>query len=179
LEASYESGFSSDGAVAGDGDCFGPSGECREPAPGRSAGNWRLCRFPDDGGTLNHWAAGGSIRYFFTRRLAIEPEFLFLRESRADQDFHFIPNLVFEFFKNPGNVQPYLIGGVGLQRHRELTGTGFYSSNSAIFGGGLGAKIFVSDRWYVAPEFRIGWEPFFRITGSVGYIISGGKRKRF
>jgi hypothetical protein len=134
--------------------------------------------FLDDGGTLNHWA-GGSIRYFFTRRLAIEPEFLFLRESRADQDFHFIPNLVFEFFKNPGNVQPYLIGGVGLQRHRELTGTGFYSSNSAIFGGGLGAKIFVSDRWYVAPEFRIGWEPFFRITGSIGYIISGGKRKRF
>jgi hypothetical protein len=39
------------------------------------------------------------------------------------------------------------------------------------FTGGGGVRFNVNDRWYVAPEARIGWEPHIRITGTVGYRL--------
>lgn len=120
---------------------------------------------------LHHLVIGGSARFYVTNRLAVEPEFLFMYRSSRDIDFQVIPNVVFEFTKRESRFQPYTIGGVGLQRHRELTGTGYYWSNSWTASGGLGTKIFLSDRLYVAPEFRLGLEPIVRITGSVGYVF--------
>ena len=124
-----------------------------------------------DEGPLHHLVTGGSARFFVTNRLAVEPEFLFMYRSSQDLDFHFIPNVVFEFTKRESRFQPYAIGGVGLQRHRELTGTGYYWSNSWTGSAGIGTKIFLSDRLYVAPEFRLGLEPIVRITASVGYVF--------
>jgi hypothetical protein len=124
-----------------------------------------------DEGPLHHLVTGGSARFFVTNRIAVEPEFLFMYRSSQDLDFHFIPNVVFEFTKRGSRFQPYAIGGVGLQRHRELTGTGYYWSNSWTASGGIGTKIFLSDRLYVAPEFRLGLEPIVRITASVGYVF--------
>ena len=124
-----------------------------------------------DDGPLHHLVTGGSARFYVTNRLAVEPEFLFMYRSSQDLDFHFIPNVVFEFTKRESRFQPYAIGGVGLQRHRELTGTGYYWSNSWTGSAGIGTKIFLSDRLYVAPEFRLGLEPIVRITASVGYVF--------
>jgi hypothetical protein len=124
-----------------------------------------------DEGPLHHLVTGGSARFYVTNRLAIEPEFLFMYRSRQDLDFQVIPNVVFDFTKRESRFQPYAIGGVGLQRHRELTGTGYYWSNSWTGSAGIGTKIFLSDRLYVAPEFRLGLEPIVRITGSVGYVF--------
>ena len=106
---------------------------------------------------LHHLVTGGSARFYVTKRLAVEPEFLFMYRSSRDIDFQFIPNVVFDFTKRESRFQPYAIGGVGLQRHRELTGTGYYWSNSWTGSAGIGTKIFLSDRLYVAPEFRWGW----------------------
>ena len=124
-----------------------------------------------DENPLHHLVTGGSARFFVTNRLAVEPEFLFMYRSRQDIDFQVIPNVVFEFTKRESRFQPYAIGGVGLQRHRELTGTGYYWSNSWTGSAGIGTKIFLSNRLYVAPEFRLGLEPIVRITASVGYVF--------
>jgi len=124
-----------------------------------------------DEGPLHHLVTGGSARFFVTNRIAVEPEFLFMYRSSRDMDFQVIPNVVFEFTKRESRFQPYAIGGVGFQRHRELTGTGYYWSNSWTGSGGIGTKIFLSDRLYVAPEFRLGLEPIVRITASVGYVF--------
>jgi hypothetical protein len=91
--------------------------------------------------------------------------------SRQDIDLHFMPNVVFDFTRRELRFQPYAIGGVGLERHRELTGIGYYWSNSWTASAGIGAKIFLTDRLYVAPEFRLGLEPIVRITGSIGYVF--------
>jgi len=120
---------------------------------------------------LHHLVTGGSARFFVTNRIAVEPEFLLMYRSSRDIDFQVIPNVVFEFTKRESRFQPYAIGGVGLQRHRELTGTGYYWSNSWTASGGIGTKIFLSDRLYVAPEFRLGLEPIVRITASIGYVF--------
>lgn len=120
---------------------------------------------------LHHLVTGGSARFYVTNRLAVEPEFLFMYRSRQDIDFQVIPNMVFEFTKRESRIQPYAIGGVGLQRHRELTGTGYYWSNNWTGSAGIGTKVFLSDRLYVAPEFRLGLEPIVRITASVGYVF--------
>ena len=77
-----------------------------------------------DEGPLHHLVTGGSARFYVTNRVAIEPEFLFMYRSRQDIDLHFIPNVVFDFTKRESRFQPYAIGGVGLERHRELTGIG-------------------------------------------------------
>ena len=124
-----------------------------------------------DEGPLHHLVTGGSARFYVTNRVAVEPEFLFMYRSRQDIDFQVIPNVVFEFTKRESRFQPYAIGGMGLQRHRELTGIGYYWSNSWTGSAGIGTKIFLSDRLFVAPEFRLGLEPIVRITGSIGYVF--------
>jgi hypothetical protein len=91
--------------------------------------------------------------------------------SHQDMDFQLIPNVVFEFTKRESRFQPYAIGGVGLQRHRELTGTGYYWSSGWTASNGIGTNLFLSDRLYLAPEFRLGLEPIVRITASVGYLF--------
>src|SRR5262245_1900138 len=124
-----------------------------------------------DENPLHHLVTGGSARFYVTNRVAIEPEFLFMYRSSRDIDLQFIPNVVFDFTKRDSRFQPYAIGGAGFQRHRELTGTGYYWSNSWTASAGIGAKIFLNDRLYVAPEFRLGLEPIVRVTGSIGYVF--------
>lgn len=120
---------------------------------------------------LHHLVTGGSARFYLTNRFSVEPEFLFMYRSRQDIDFQIIPNVVFDFTKRASRVQPYAIGGIGLQRHRELTGTGYYWSNCWTVSAGIGTKIFLNDRLYLAPEFRLGSQPFVRTTVSVGYVF--------
>src|SRR5262245_19804624 len=124
-----------------------------------------------DEAPLHHLVTGGSARFYVTSRVAIEPEFLFMYRSSRDIDFQVIPNVVFELTRRESRFQPYVIGGVGIERHRELTGIGYYWSTSGTGSAGIGAKIFLNNRLYVAPEFRLGLEPIVRITGSIGYVF--------
>ncbi len=122
-----------------------------------------------DEGPLHHFVAGGSVRLYLTRRFGFEPELVYMYRSSADKDWVFVPNLTWDF-RDPGRrVVPYLIGGPGILHHREGTGGGPFSSNTGTLGIGLGAKIFLLEHLFVSPEFRLGWEPIYRITGSIGY----------
>jgi hypothetical protein len=36
---------------------------------------------------------------------------------------------------------------------------------------GAGAKIFLTNRLFVAPEARFGWEPIVRLGGRIGWVF--------
>jgi len=66
-----------------------------------------LAAFLDE--SLQHTlVAGGSFRYYLNRRLSLGPEFLYMRNSKADQDFEIAPTLAFDLTRPGTRVSPYL-----------------------------------------------------------------------
>src|SRR5262245_25112866 len=121
-----------------------------------------------DEGTVDHLHLGASFRYFLTRRLGVEPEFQYLYNSAQDTDLVLLGNFAYDFRTPGARVVPYAIGGPGVFWHR-FRGFGPSFTSSEVFAsGGAGVKIFLSERWFVAPEFRVGWEPHVRFTVSIG-----------
>jgi len=116
----------------------------------------------------SHKMIGGSLRLPLTRRLGLEPEVLYLRQSDLDDDVILAPNLTFDLTTRKRAI-PYLIGGPGWLRHRGgFPGRRFTTSEWTV-SGGLGLRLFLADHLFLAPEARIGWEPLFRVTFSIGY----------
>jgi hypothetical protein len=79
---------------------------------------------------------------------------------------------------------PYLAAGGGYMRQKTLVGTGpgstalaTFTSTEATASGGIGARIALGSHVFVAPEFRLGWEPETRIAVTIG-IRPGGRPKR-
>ena len=122
-----------------------------------------------------HVVAGGSVRFYLTRRLSVGPELLYMRRSRDDQDYLFVPSVAYDLTDPRKRAVPSLIGGVGAyQRRGRFTSPPTWSADA-----GAGVKIFLNDRLFVAPEARIGsvgYEATARATVSVGYVISGRRR---
>ena len=136
--------------------------------------------FGDD---IDHKVVGGAVRAYVTKRLSIEPEYLYLRHSENDQDQHFQPNVAFDFIKDStGRLVVYGIGGVGVLHHKgRFVDNDFVTGASRVFDtsfttwtatAGVGAKIFVTKRLFVSPELRIGREPTVRATINVGYVFA-------
>jgi hypothetical protein len=138
-----------------------------EIAGGAGGAGW--AGFADDG-WLHHVTATAQARLRLAGGLKLAPEFSYMYRSAADRDLVFVPNLIYEFRRGAKYI-PYLIGGVGILRHYEKHPYWSWASNGKTFGFGFGTKIFVSQRFYVVPEVRFGWEPFLRIGGSIGYMI--------
>lgn len=128
-----------------------------------------------------HFVVGAATRIHISRRWSIEPEFNFMRRSADDHDYVFQPNLVYEFHPRGTRAVPYLIGGVGVIRHKgvfrdtdfvtgaPITFDTSYTTWSASAGGGI--KVFVSKHLFIAPEARLGREPTARATVSIGYVF--------
>lgn len=137
-----------------------------------------------------HVVAGGSVRFYLTRRFSVEPELLYMRNGKEDQDYLFTPNVAFDLSDPTKRVVPYVAGGVGVFHHRgRFLGNDFNTGQPRVFDtssttwaatGGGGVKIFLSDRLFVAPDARLGVvggsEPTLRGTVSLGYVISGRSR---
>ena len=71
-------------------------------------------------------------------------------------------------------VRPYLVAGGGVLHSRFRFPGALrerFSSNEFTGGGGGGLRIRVSDRLWLSPEFRFGWEPIVRITVSAGFTF--------
>jgi hypothetical protein len=133
------------------------------------AGGTGWAGFADDG-WLHHVTATAQVRLRLAGGLKFAPEFSYMYRAAADRDLVFVPNLIYEF-RRGAKIAPYLIGGAGILRHYERHPYWSWVSNGKTFGFGFGTKIFISQRFYVAPEARFGWEPFLRIGGSIGYMI--------
>ena len=123
-----------------------------------------------------HVVAGGSARFYLTRRFSVEPELLYMRNGPNDQDYLFTPNVAYDLTDPTKKVVPYVAGGVGAFHHRGR----FTSSTTWAATGGGGVKIFLSDRLFIAPDARLGVigrsEPTLRGTISLGYVLSGRSR---
>ncbi|BDC49164.1 hypothetical protein F183_A14800 [Bryobacterales bacterium F-183] len=131
--------------------------------------------FVDDG-TQNHMLVSGGVRYYFYKNLAVEGEYQYLRLDKNHYDQVLMPLVVWDA-RSRGRVIPYFLGGVGLMRTTQkweqippVPGfPGKFTSNDALWQGGFGVKIFLSEHWYVAPEVRAGFAWHGRVSGSIGY----------
>ncbi|MEO8096948.1 MAG: outer membrane beta-barrel protein [Acidobacteriota bacterium] len=117
-----------------------------------------------------HLQTGFSVRYYLTRRFSIEPEFQYLRGENRHYDLLLIPNVNWDF-RGQGRVIPYITGGVGWLRSTYGQFRPTFSSNEGFLQIGTGVKTYISDRWYVAPEFRVGFEFHFRASAAIGYTF--------
>lgn len=123
---------------------------------------------------------GAGARIFVTPRLAIGPEVAYLTGEfdRLDaSNLTVTGNVTFDFFRDDGvrRVVPYLVAGGGYLRQKTLVGGGPgstelvpFTSGEATVSGGLGVRIALSSRVFIAPEFRLGWEPESRIAMTIG-----------
>lgn len=123
------------------------------------------------------------MRAYVTKRLSLEPEYLYLRRSEDDQDHLVQMNVAYDFTDPTKRFVPYVIGGAGVLHNRGrisgndfVTGAPFvrdisFTTWTASAGGGV--RIFLTNRLFVSPELRLGREPTFRATINVGYVFSG------
>lgn len=137
------------------------------------------------GEDLEHKLAGTALRVYVTKRLSIEPEYLYLRRSKDDQDNLVQMNVAYDFTDPTKRFVPYGIAGAGVLHNRgRVFGSDFetrvpfvreisFTTWTASAGGGV--KIYLTNRLFVSPELRLGREPTFRATVNVGYVF-GGRR---
>jgi hypothetical protein len=135
------------------------------------------------GEDLEHKLVGGAVRAYVTKRLSIEPEYLYLRRSKDDQDNLVQMNVAYDFTDPTKRFVPYGIAGAGVLHNRGrvfgsdfVTGTPFvreisFTTWTASAGGGV--KIFLTKRLFVSPELRLGREPTVRASINVGYVFAG------
>jgi len=138
--------------------------------------------FNDD---IEHKVVGGAVRAYVTKRLSIEPEYLYLRHSDNDQDQLVQPNVAFDFTDPTKRFVVYGIAGVGVLHHKgRFFGNDFVTGAPRVFdtsfttwtaSAGGGVKVFLTNRLFISPEVRVGREPTVRATINVGYVF-GGRR---
>ena len=85
-------------------------------------------------------------------------------------------------FNRGGRVNPYAVAGVGVTRYQDLLPNvehyfdpsapelAWETQKSMHFHGGLGVRLRIGKRLFVAPEVRIGF-PALRSTVAVGYAF--------
>jgi hypothetical protein len=123
---------------------------------------------------------GGGARWFVEPRLAIGPEVAYLTgepDGLEASHLSVTGNITFDFLRDgkERRVVPYVVASGGYLRQKTLVGRGpqtpglqpFVSSEATV-SGGVGARFALGSRVFVAPEFRLGWEPETRIGVIVG-----------
>lgn len=121
-----------------------------------------------DDALIDHAIVGGAWTLQVGRHVRIGPEAVYMSGPRGDRDLFLTGKVVVDFLPERP-VSPYVVGDGGALFHRDLVGTGPYWSSEPAASGGAGVRVDVNDRLYIAPEFRIGWEPHFRIGVVVGW----------
>jgi Outer membrane protein beta-barrel domain len=116
-----------------------------------------------DEGAENHLLVAPSVRYYFHPRLAVEGELQYLYQNDSHHDIVLLPSLVWDIRR--GRVVPYVSGGLGWA-HASYSR---FSINGKFIQFGGGVKIYLNDHWYVAPEFKVGFDLHARISGALGY----------
>ena len=122
---------------------------------------------------------GAALRYSITDRLGIEPEILYMVFDEGgfvlSRRVVVTPHLSLDF-RRKSRVRPYLIGGMGWQRHTSIatypgsSGSEF-SGNDWTWNAGFGVKVFLTPRVFLAPDFRFGQQPAARLTATVGFTF--------
>jgi hypothetical protein len=115
-----------------------------------------------DESAIGHVTLGGGVRWQLTPRVSVGPDFVFMR-GPGDVREMFLTGKVIVDFMPDRLVSPFVVADGGTMFHGDKFVTGsFWAKEGAVSGGG-GVRINVSPRVSIATEFRIGWEPHFRI----------------
>jgi hypothetical protein len=133
-----------------------------------------------DEDAIDHLVLGGAYRHYVSPRVSLGPEIQYMIGPATDRDFFATGNLWFDLVRpDPRrHVTPYLVAGGGIMVHYpEFDFLGGPYKEGA-FTGGVGFRIAISERWYVAPEARLGWEAHSRLTATVGYRPGIARRAR-
>jgi len=123
------------------------------------------------GEDIEHKMVGGALRVYVTKRLSIEPEYMYFRNTENDQDHAGQLSVAYDFTDPTKRAVFYGIAGVGGLHHE---GSFFGTDNTFdtwTASGGVGIKIFITKKLFVSPELRIGREPTVRATINVGYVF--------
>ena len=120
-------------------------------------------------------AIHGGARVFVTPRLAVGPEITYLRGEGIARDWIVTGNLSVDLLRSDSNrnrrVVPYVVAGAGWATMQTEVGTGPYRSSEGALTAGIGLRIPIGDRAYVAPETRIGWEGHVRVGVTAGWRL--------
>lgn len=123
--------------------------------------------FVDDA-YIDHAVVSGAARTYLSPRISVGPEVTYMRGPGADRDLFVTGNLTFDLVRPDRRVTPFLVAGGGVLRHRDRIGPNEFSSMEGAVTGGGGARVRLGDRVHALGEFRLGWEPHYRVTGGVG-----------
>lgn len=111
-------------------------------------------------------------RVFVTQRIAVGPEFVFLRGSDDEYDWTLTGNATIDLVRDSEpavrRVVPYVVIGGGYLRQARRLGTERFVSGEGTVSGGAGVRVTLGPRLFVAPEVRIGYEPELRFGATLG-----------
>lgn len=127
--------------------------------------------FADDA-TIDHVVVGGAFRYHVLPRISVGPELQYMVGPGDDRDLILTGNITFDILPPDRPVTPFFVVGGGLFRHSDRFGSASFSSTEGAFTAGAGVRAWLSDRIYVAGDFRFGWELHYRVAGTVGVALS-------
>jgi hypothetical protein len=119
---------------------------------------------------------GGGARFFVSRRIALGGEALWMNGADDTSAQTFTATATFDLVDDARRVVPYIVAGGGYLRQTALVGGGPgsttlepFTSSEGTVSGGAGARIALGRRVFVAPEFRLGFEPTTRFTVMIGF----------
>lgn len=123
-----------------------------------------------DEGTVGHGVLGGALRFPLAPRLSVGPEIVYMNGPGDHSDLLITGNVTFDLVhprRWAASVTPFLVGGFGAFGYRSDR----FSSWEGGFTGGGGVRVWMTSRVYATGEFRIGWEPHYRVTGTIGVAL--------
>lgn len=124
-----------------------------------------------DDSLIGHAVVGGGVRFRLGRILSVGPEAVYVSGPGGDRDLFLTGNATFDFRvpeSGPlaGTISPYLVAGGGLMVHRSRFPE--VSGSEGALTGGVGVRVWITDRVYALGEYRAGWEPHIRANGGIG-----------
>jgi hypothetical protein len=131
------------------------------------SGGW--AGFPDDGSTINHRMVGVSARFYFTPRLSVGPEVVYMVGPGTDRDLFVTGNVTYEWpllvSGRVPRVMPFVVASGGYMRHTPRFGTSISHTGTVVGGGGV--RVRITDRVSAGPDLRLGLELHLRVAGTV------------
>lgn len=126
--------------------------------------------FLDEEIPFDHFNVGASMRFGLTKSLSIEPQFIYMSGPRSDRDYTLTGNISYDLL-SARRYSIYVVGGGGLLHHTEQFPNGEFSDNEWTGNGGIGARLRLTEQFFIAPEFRFGWEPLLTTQLGIGYAF--------
>jgi hypothetical protein len=127
--------------------------------------------FVDDA-TIDHTIVGAAGRVYLTPRVAVGPEFVYMRGPGSDRDLFLTGNLTFDVLParngRPRRVTPFLVAGGGFFQHSDRFGPFDFTSYEGAFTAGGGVRGWMTRRVYALADVRLGWELHARVNAGIG-----------